>query len=348
MSRGQLPKAYLRIDPALAFTHPRPDLFLRLLCLANMQPARGRFRDWRLLCSLFAMADVESLRDRGDLEEEGGRWYVAGWDEWQEGDLEVGERMRRLRAKRRNPAVTEASPGRIPPSEASRRLGVTDPPLAPPGGGEPSPPTADVCTAPRRDGGGGPGPEVSAASGGRAERRRRARALRDDADDAERYWIELGGHPGPDERRQIREALRGGRPREQILGSIAERVRDELVATGRLKPADPWPPPGLTPFDPRPDPAPARASPEEVQAAAAAWGRVSEALRPRLRAEAWTTWIRPCHELWLREGRLQLEVPGAQHLDWIGRNWSAELQWAAAEAGLEGVDLVMATSDRSL
>ncbi len=34
-------------------------------------------------------------------------------------------------------------------------------------------------------------------------------------------------------------------------------------------------------------------------------------------------------------------MPGAQHMDWIGRAWTVELQWAAAEAGLEGLDLVM-------
>lgn len=82
-------------------------------------------------------------------------------------------------------------------------------------------------------------------------------------------------------------------------------------------------------------------TPSAAAAAEAAWERLGEALRPRLSPEAWATWLRPCRGVWLREGRLQLEVPGAQHLDWIGRTWSAELQWAAAQSGLEGVDLVM-------
>ncbi len=73
-----------------------------------------------------------------------------------------------------------------------------------------------------------------------------------------------------------------------------------------------------------------------------AWGRVSEVLRGRLTPEAWATWLRPCRGLYVREGRIVVEVPGPQHLDWIGRTWTAELQWAAAEAGLEGLDLVMA------
>ncbi len=211
----------------------------------------------------------------------------------------------------------------------------TDPPLTPPDGGEAPPATGPHGRA-------GPEQDPTAAARGRVERRQRAQALRDDADAAERYWVKLGGHPGPEDRRRIRDVLRGGRPREQLLGSIAERVRDELVAAGRLAPGDSWPPPGLAPFDPRPDPAPARASPAELEAAAGAWQRASEALRPRLSSHAWSTWIRPCRGLYVLEGRIAVEVPGPQHLDWIGRNWSAELQWAAAEAGLEGVDLVMA------
>ena len=161
---------------------------------------------------------------------------------------------------------------------------------------------------------------------------------------AVRYWIKLGGRPSRQDRRAVWDALASGRPIAQLLGSIAERVRDELVAAGQLAADAPWPPPGLAPFDPRPDPAPARASPavDELEAAARAWEPVSAALRERLSPDAWATWIRPCRGLWLREGRLQLETPGPQHLDWIGRNWSAELQWAAAESGLEGVDLVVA------
>ncbi len=216
MSRGQLPRAYLRIDPALAFTHPRADLFLRLLCLANVQPARGRFRDWTLLCSLFGESDVKFLRDRGDVvREESDRWYVTGWDEWQEGDVEVGERMRRMRAKRRNSGVTEPSPDRIPPSEASRRQGVETEPPTPLG--------------------------RSGAEGETSLEAQRRTAVR--------YWTQLGGRPSRRDRRAVWDALASGQPIARILGSIAERVRDELVAAGRLGVEDPWPPPGLAPYD---------------------------------------------------------------------------------------------------
>ena len=223
----------------------------------------------------------------------------------------------------------------------------TDPPLTPPasGGDASAPARADVCgpEPARRAGGNGAGAAAAPVS---PERRQRARQLRADADAAERYWIQLGGRPGPTERRQMREALRTGHALDQVLGSIGERVRDELVARGALGSADPWPPPGLAPFDPRPALPPARASPTAGEEAAAreAWERVSQALQPRLSTQAWATWIRPCRGRYVREGRLVVDVPNAQFLDWIGRNWSAQLQWAAAESGVEGVDLVVASA----
>ncbi len=42
--RGQLPKAYLRIDPNLDSTHPAPGDMVALLCAANRQPTRGYFK----------------------------------------------------------------------------------------------------------------------------------------------------------------------------------------------------------------------------------------------------------------------------------------------------------------
>ncbi len=156
---------------------------------------------------------------------------------------------------------------------------------------------------------------------------------------AVRYWTRLGGRPSRQDRRALWEALAEGRPLRELLGSIAERVRGELVAAGRLAPTDPWPPEGLAPFDP--PPALVSASAEDLEAGASAWERVSEALRGQLSSHAWSTWIRPCRGLWLHGRRLQVEVPGPQHLDWIGRTWSIDLQFAAAAAGLEGIDLVM-------
>jgi len=103
--------------------------------------------------------------------------------------------------------------------------------------------------------------EASAESPGRPQR---AHALRDgaaggtsppraqcerDRDAAVRYWIQLGGRPTRADRRGVWEALRSGHPLQRILGSIAERVRDALVAAGRLGVEDPWPPAGLGPYD---------------------------------------------------------------------------------------------------
>jgi len=128
--KGQLPKAYLRIDPNIDQTHAEPLAMLRLLCAANRQTWRGRFKNRAVLEGLFGRAMVRRMADRGDIEEgEFGRWYVTHWDEWQEGDHTVGDRMRRLRASReasstRKLTVTAPSPDSNPPSEASRRLGV--------------------------------------------------------------------------------------------------------------------------------------------------------------------------------------------------------------------------------
>ena len=147
MTRGQLPKAYLRVDPNLDQTHPdHLEEFVRLLCVAARQPSRGRFRSRAVLEGLFSRAVVSRFYARGDVADQAdGRVYVQGWDPWQEGDLTVAERMRRVRNSRNNDvtessrpsdgAVSDASPGRngpvteplpkrISPSEASRRQGV--------------------------------------------------------------------------------------------------------------------------------------------------------------------------------------------------------------------------------
>ena len=100
--RGQLPKAYLRIDPNLDSTHPAPGDMVALLCAANRQPKRGRFKSPELARRVLGAGLYRRCVQRGDLSMIGGVLMVPGWDEWQEGDLTVGERMARLRARRRN------------------------------------------------------------------------------------------------------------------------------------------------------------------------------------------------------------------------------------------------------
>ena len=102
--RGQLPKAYLRIDPNLDSTHPSPGDMVALLCAANRQPTRGRFKSPELAKAVLGPALYRRVVARGDLVMNGSGMFVPGWDDWQEGDINVGERMRRLRQRRRGDA----------------------------------------------------------------------------------------------------------------------------------------------------------------------------------------------------------------------------------------------------
>ena len=118
------------MDPNLDQTKTDIEAFVRLLCAGNRQPKRGRFKSRALLEATVGRARATRLIDAGDVvEAEDGSLTIDGWDIWQEGDMSVGERMQRYRAKHsRNmpvtPTVTEPSRERIPASEASRQQGV--------------------------------------------------------------------------------------------------------------------------------------------------------------------------------------------------------------------------------
>lgn len=102
-ARGHLPKAYLRFDPNLDSTHPAPGDMIAVLCAANRQPWRGRFKSPALASRVLGRALYRRSVERGDLILNGeGCVYVDGWDEWQEHDWTVGERMRRVRARKRH------------------------------------------------------------------------------------------------------------------------------------------------------------------------------------------------------------------------------------------------------
>lgn len=103
MSRGQLPRVYLRLDPDIDQTHPdHLDGFIRLLCAANRQRPRGRFRSRNVLDNLFGKRATDRLYARGDVvTQDDGSVLMPGWDIWQEGDMTVNERVARLREKRR-------------------------------------------------------------------------------------------------------------------------------------------------------------------------------------------------------------------------------------------------------
>lgn len=108
-------KAYLRIDPLLDerkshYTPAQLGAFVKVLALASRQKERGRFRSIKGLLGALPAAYgryVSFLMDQGDLVERAdGTLYFDGYDEWQEGDLTVGERMARLRNKHRNGGVS--------------------------------------------------------------------------------------------------------------------------------------------------------------------------------------------------------------------------------------------------
>jgi hypothetical protein len=101
-------RAYIRLDPQFderkeAYPDGPYRALVACLCLAESQPVRGRFRSVDYLRRLLGQSGrhVPFLIEHGDLTVlEGGRVYVVGWDEWQEGDWKVGERVRRIRARR--------------------------------------------------------------------------------------------------------------------------------------------------------------------------------------------------------------------------------------------------------
>lgn len=108
-------KAYLRMDPLIdeRKSHYSPaqlGSFVKVLALASRQSNRGRFRSAKALVGTLPAAyakHVDFLIAEGDLVvHPDGSLYFDGYDEWQEGDSTVGERMARLRNRHRNGAVT--------------------------------------------------------------------------------------------------------------------------------------------------------------------------------------------------------------------------------------------------
>lgn len=103
-------RVYLRLSPELVrnleskgYTDSQIAGFVRLLCEAGHVDPRGRFRNARILRALMGRQAglVRMFIERGDIiANPDGSLYVEGWDEWQEGDVTVAERARRIRARR--------------------------------------------------------------------------------------------------------------------------------------------------------------------------------------------------------------------------------------------------------
>jgi hypothetical protein len=108
-------RAYHRVDPLMDerkghYTPAQFGAFLKVQLLAGRQGNRGRFRSEAMLRNLLPasyLRHVDFLFTEGDIiPQPDGTLYVDGWDEWQEGDLTVKDRMARLRDRKRNAAVT--------------------------------------------------------------------------------------------------------------------------------------------------------------------------------------------------------------------------------------------------
>lgn len=111
-------RAYLRVDPNLAdMKAGYPDgafrAYVEVLCFAEQQPLRGVFRNRKLLAVLLDKRArwVPFMLEEGDITlMPTGQIVVEGWQEWQEGDYKVHERMAKVRA-RRGLAPEQRSPG---------------------------------------------------------------------------------------------------------------------------------------------------------------------------------------------------------------------------------------------
>lgn len=108
-------RAYHRVDPLMDerkghYSPGQLGAFLKVQLLAGRQTRRGRFRSLAALRAMLPAAfvrHVSFLVAEGDLDVlADGTVYIDGWDQWQEGDFTVRDRMAALRNRRRNGAVT--------------------------------------------------------------------------------------------------------------------------------------------------------------------------------------------------------------------------------------------------
>lgn len=97
------------------YTPAQLGAFLKVQLVAGRQKHRGRFRSLEALRMTLPVAYVKYIAflvAEGDIRVgPDGTAYIDGWDEWQEGDLTVADRMKALRNRRRNDGVTATVTG---------------------------------------------------------------------------------------------------------------------------------------------------------------------------------------------------------------------------------------------
>lgn len=129
-------RAYLRLDPGYdEKKESYPDgpyaALIATFCHGEMQPDRGRFRNERFLRAILGVRGkhVPYLIAHGDLIQlADGRLYIDGWDEWQEGDWKVTERVTRIRNRTRRSATGTLTPDvtvDVTPPVTAPRIGVS-------------------------------------------------------------------------------------------------------------------------------------------------------------------------------------------------------------------------------
>ena len=109
-------RAYHRVDPLMDerkshYTPAQFGAFLKVQLLAGRQTHRGHFRSRKALegslPSAYAKHIAYLIEQRDLIEQPGGTLYMDGWNEWQEGDVTVKDRMARLRNRHRNGGVSD-------------------------------------------------------------------------------------------------------------------------------------------------------------------------------------------------------------------------------------------------
>lgn len=101
-------RAYIRLDPEFADRkEDYPDgafaSLIALFCAAAVHSRQGTFKSEKLVRVILGRRArwLKYLLEHSDVRRlDDGSLYIDGWEEWQEGNWKVAERMQRVRSKR--------------------------------------------------------------------------------------------------------------------------------------------------------------------------------------------------------------------------------------------------------